>query len=822
LFSAYRKNHPRLFWLITVLAISLPLIAIGLTLFVQAEDSRTVMSDLISPAYNLIATVALGIAAIQSRRISRRVALGWGVLALAQFSFALGDILWAVIELYYKSSPYPSIADGAYLLFYPLFLAGIIILPSRRVSRNEWIKRTLDLGIVMFASALGFWIFLIGPIIAAQGASSVPETFLSVAYPVGDLLILLALLVMMYHRSEKLILGPIWFLSSGCLVMIIADSIYSYQSLLDIYTSGGLLDLAWLISYLLLAYAGVYQALVARAYDKEHTTPLRQFTLRDKISQVLAFMPYIWVIGAYLLLVNYHAEQTAINSDALFSGVGVIIGMVIFRQVMTLNENTHLLFNLKKALEQQNRHASEMIKTNHNLQQEIIKRERIEQKLSHDALHDGLTGLANRALFMDRLGHAIEMTRRETEFHYSVLFLDIDNFKSINDGLGHLSGDHILVEFAHRLRNCTRPIDTVARFGGDEFVILLENTQAENNAVCVANRIIAEIQHPFPLKGRELFLSCSIGIVEGISEYNNSEDILRDVDIALYRAKEHGKSRYEIFDAEMRTLVISHIELVADLRQAVANGEFSLEYQPIYSLEHNVIEGLEALLRWHHPERGLIMPSEFIQTAEESGLILQIGDWVLHHACAQLVNWQSVYPNLELLTMNVNISGKQINQKDFVEKVKGTLNATGLDPARLLLEITENAFIENQAYINGLLSDLRSLGVAFAIDDFGTGYSSLGYLQNFSVNTIKIDRSFVDDIVDGPKGYEIVKNIIRMAHGLGIKTVAEGIENDEQQQKLKTLLCNYGQGHFLAQPVDVKHMETILSAVSLQRKSVSV
>ena len=269
------------------------------------------------------------------------------------------------------------------------------------------------------------------------------------------------------------------------------------------------------------------------------------------------------------MLRKYSNSELLINSDALFIVIGCIIGFVIIRQIITLIENNHLFSYLRKALEEGNRQAAELNKTNKNLQQEIIKRKRVEEQLLHDTLHDGLTGLANRVLFLDRLVHAIEFTKREMEFHYSVLFLDIDNFKSINDNLGHLSGDQILIEIAKKLKNCTRSIDTVARFGGDEFVFLLEHTMGNNSAISVADRILTEFQHPIIHKGKEVLIKCSIGIVQGISEYNDSEDILRDVDIALYRAKELGKARYEIFTIDMRASAMSRLEIEGDLRRAI-------------------------------------------------------------------------------------------------------------------------------------------------------------------------------------------------------------------------------------------------------------
>jgi len=811
MFSAFKRKHPKIFWLITILTVLLPTITLSLFFFVKDEYSRIFISDIVSPLFDLIAMSALIFAAKQSNRISKRLAFGWSMLAVALFSFALGDIFWAFIELYLKETPFPSIADGPYLLFYPLFMAGILILPSKLLSSTEWIKRTLDLSIVLIAATLGLWIFLIGPIVGTELTALSLEIVLTAAYPVGDLILFFAVLIIIYDRSKTINPGPILLLASGLIVMIVTDIIFSYQSSLGTYLSGGVLDLGWIVTNILITFSGIYQGITSETHKGNNSLSNKNpATINKGISQVLAYMPYIWVAGVYYLLPRYHHSEDAINSDVLFIGVGCILGLVIIRQIIVLNENNHLLSNLMTALEKGNLHVSELNKANLNLQQEIIKRNKVEEQLSHDALHDGLTGLANRVLFMDRLEHAVEITKRESKFHYSILFMDIDNFKSINDGLGHSSGDQALIEIARRLTSCTRSIDTVARFGGDEFIILLEHTLGKNTAIEVADRLSAEIHQSFIYNGKEILVTCSIGIVLDISEYSNSEEILRDVDIALYRAKEKGKSQYEIFDPEMRKLAISRLELEGDLRYSVSKGELFLVYQPIFSLEENHIEGVEALIRWRHPLRGLVMPSEFISFAEESGFIIQIGDWVLHEACSQLRKWHTEYPDLEYLTVNVNISGKQIKQKDFVDKVKNILQVTGLNPKRLILEITESTFIESQSTIDELLSDLRKIGVAFAIDDFGTGYSSLGYLKNFSVDTIKIDKSFIDGIVEDKKGFEIVKTIIQMTQEMGIKTVAEGIENSEQLQNLRSLMCNFGQGYFLSKPVEVEQFEIIL------------
>lgn len=799
-----------------LISVLIPSISIALTILVKDEYSRMVISDVSSPLYNLLATIALIMAAIQTRKISKRLSWGWGILAIAQFSFTLGDTIWAVLELGLKVSPFPSFADEPYLLYYPLFFLGIFLFPSKRFSPVEWIKRTLDTSIIMVVAILGYWIFLIGPLMRVNHGMSFVEKFLSVAYPAGDLILLFALLVIIYYRSEKINVGSMWILALGLVTMIVTDSIYNYQSLLGTYASGAILDFGWLFSYVLIALAGIFQTLSAQIYQEGDAVPDKNLVTRGIISHAVSFMPYLWVIAAYILLLNFHNSDLPINSSMLLFGIGCIIGLVITRQIIVLQENIQLLSNLRMVLEQVNQQASELDKSNTNLRQEITERNRVEAQLAHDALHDGLTGLANRILFMDRLGHAFEINKRELEFNYSILFLDLDNFKAINDGVGHSVGDKVLIEVGLRLKKCMRALDTVARFWGDEFVVLLENTTENNAAMSVAKRILTELERPFNLIGNEVQITCSIGIVQGITGYTNPEDVLRDVDIAMHRAKEKGKARIELFSLDMRTSALYMLEIESDLRRAIANGEFILNYQPIYSLEHNHIVGLEALVRWNHPIRGLLMPSEFINVAEKSGLIIPLGDWVLSEACSQLRKWHLECPGLGDLSVNVNISAKQIIQKDLVEKVKETLRLTGLDPKKLKLEITENAYIENQVVLNDFLSDLLKIGVAFMIDDFGAGYSSLGYLKNIPVNTIKIDKSFVDGILEGGKDFEIIKTIIAMAQGMGMDTIAEGIENGEQLIKLKSINCVYGQGFFLSEPLDVINTENILKTSSLR------
>ena len=443
-------------------------------------------------------------------------------------------------------------------------------------------------------------------------------------------------------------------------------------------------------------------------------------------------------------------------------------------------------------------------------QTDITARKNAEEQLLYDAFHDNLTGLPNRALFLDRLGRTIELTNRRKDYLFAVLFLDLDRFKIINDSLGHSIGDQLLIRTAKLLQRCLRSGDTVARLGGDEFVILLEDIQGIEDATLISNRIQKELMNPFIIENHKVYTSASIGIVLSTTGYENKEGVLRDADIAMYQAKLLGKSRHVVFDTEMRKQAIARLELENDLRRAFERDELRLHYQPIISLENESIIGFEALLRWQHPEKGFIPPSVFIPVAEETGLILPIGHWVLNEACKQLRIWQERFAFQPPLTINVNISGKQFAQPEFVGQIKEILESTRLDASSLNLEITENMLMEDAESVISLLNRLRELGVILQIDDFGTGYSSFSYLQRFPINTLKIDYSFINRIGSQDDRSEIVKTILVLARELSMDAIAEGVETEIQFSQLKALGCEYGQGYFISVPVDSEIANALL------------
>ena len=426
----------------------------------------------------------------------------------------------------------------------------------------------------------------------------------------------------------------------------------------------------------------------------------------------------------------------------------------------------------------------------------------VEEELRHNAFHDQLTGLANRALFMERLKQSIEHHLRRKDYLFAVLFLDLDRFKVVNDSLGHMLGDQLLIAISRRLKLCLRPVDTVARFGGDEFTILLDNIQNVETAIQVASRIQKELTLPFNVGGHEVFTAASIGIAPSTLGYDKPEDLLRDADVAMYRAKALGKGRSEVFDPSMHTKAVALLQLETDLRQALNRLEFRLHYQPIVALTSGKITGFEALVRWQHPQRGLVSPAEFIPVAEETGLIVPLGYWVLSEACRQMRAWQVRFPEISPLTISVNFSSKQFLQNVLITQISSILQETGLDTCSLAVEITESVIMENTESVSIMLSQLQAWSIQLSLDDFGTGYSSLSYLHRFEFNTLKIDRSFVNRMgIDG-ESWEIVRTIITLAHSLNMNVTAEGVETIAQLDQLKALKCDRGQGYLFSKPVD--------------------
>jgi diguanylate cyclase (GGDEF)-like protein len=440
--------------------------------------------------------------------------------------------------------------------------------------------------------------------------------------------------------------------------------------------------------------------------------------------------------------------------------------------------------------------------------------------ITEGKVSDPLTGLPNRLLFIDRVGRLVKHTKRRKDQLFAVLFMDLDGFKMINDSMGHLIGDQLLLGVAQRLEKCLRSTDTVARLGeaftvarlgGDEFTVLLDDIKDPSDAKRAAERMMKALAAPFILGGKEIFTSVSIGIALSNSSYEQPDDILRDADTAMYRAKSLGKARYEVFDADMRASVMARLQLETDLRRALERGEFRNFYQPIVALVSGEIAGFEALLRWQHPTRGLLGPSEFIPVAEETGLIRELGWWNLREACRQVSEWRAASGVHRDLTVSVNLSAKQFLQPNLVEDIRRLLSDLSLPAEALRLEITESTVMGDPAGAVAMLQQIKSLGIRLAIDDFGTGYSSLSYLHRFPLDTLKIDRSFISGMANDGEGMEIARTILPMANNLRLDVVAEGVETIQQVLLLKKLQCKYGQGYYFSRPLSAEGSTALLA-----------
>jgi diguanylate cyclase (GGDEF)-like protein len=451
----------------------------------------------------------------------------------------------------------------------------------------------------------------------------------------------------------------------------------------------------------------------------------------------------------------------------------------------------------------------ELEKANEKLKQEIVERQRAEKRLLHMAWHDSLTGLPNRSLLIEELQTCLNRVKRNSNYLFAVLFLDCDRFKIVNDSLGHLVGDKVIIAIAKRLQSCLSAEDTLARLGSDEFTIIIRNIQDISDAINRAKTINQELQIPLKIEAYDVFINVSIGIAMGNATYEKPEHILRDADIAMYQAKKLGHAHYQVFESSMRDHVLKRLQLETDLRLAVQNQEFYLNYQPIISLCTGKMAGFEALVRWQHPQQGFISPGEFIPMAEETGLIVPIGIWVLREACQTMQSWVEKFPELKL-RISVNLSVKQFRQPNLIEAIDQIIEETKLNSEYLKLEITETAIMDNAESANRLLKQLKTRKIKLSLDDFGTGYSSLSYLHRFHLDTLKIDRSFISNISDDRESLEIVEAIVTLAHQLKMDVVAEGVETLMHFNQLRTLGIEFGQGYFFAKPLDTESAEAFI------------
>ena len=711
-----------------------------------------------------VASVACVLAGIAIRRPADRRA--WLLLAAGNVCFVLADGVWDFYQfVLHQQVPMPSVADALYLAGYPFIFAGVVQL-TRDGLRTRSRESYADATIICIGALAVAWHFLMGSY-AHDPTLQTLGRLVSLAYPVMDIGILFIVLQGLLFGAAR---RPVhWLLATAMMAMLVADFAYDVMTRHGSYTTGNPIDAGWLINYVLLGAAALHPSMAA----KFSADPGR-VTDSGRRLPLVALSGF--VAPAILLLTDLYGARADVSALASMTIVSFVLVFLRMRWMFG-------------RIEQQTS----------SLRDALSVRESLEADLRHQAFHDSLTGLANRALLHDRIDHALQTLPRKGAT-IAVLICDLDSFKTVNDSLGHLAGDRMLLVAARRLQSVVRPGDTVARLGGDEFAILLENVEQPSIATAVAERIVSVLRQPADIDEREVGLSASVGVVvAGLGA--STEQLLSDADSAMYEAKSAGKNCFRTFEESMHARIVERLELTTSFRTALQHGEFFLQYQPHFSLTDGTLEGFEALVRWQHPTLGLINPDRFIPLAEETGFIVPLGRWVLEAACDQAMRWPT--GDGAPLTMSVNLSGRQLADDNLLSDVSTALAFSGLPARRLILEITESALMADTDQTVWVLTELQATGVRLAIDDFGTGYSSLSYLRQFPVEIIKIDKSFVDPLNDASaEGAAFVRSIIRLAHSLGLQTIAEGIEHPGQREQLITLGCDSAQGFLLGRPLD--------------------
>lgn len=521
---------------------------LGVILWVKDDRFRMIFTDLTFPLGGLLAAGVLFYAAWQWRGISARRFYAWAILGCAYLVFTLGDLIWAIREVGLQQSPFPSLADWFYIAFNPLFLFGILLLPTKRLSGTQWIRTVLDAAIILISTVMGIWIFVIGPTIEAGAGKPWIDIIKSILYPGGDILIMAALLRLLYLQREGQRAAAMLLIGASGICTIYTDSLFSHQTLTGTYISGGVLDIGWLVSYYLILLAGAWEVLTLDGSEREN----QKTQISDKQARWVTYLPYIWILTAYGILIYGLNHYLSIQYNVLIYWLGLLMGLALIRQSIMIEENVNLTGGLQKALEEGKLQEAALAQSNRALGDEIEIRKNVEAQLLHAAFHDHLTGLPNRALFLDHLMHSLEYAKRHSNYGFAVLFMDLDDFKLINDSLGHTFGDKMLMKLARILEACIRGSDIISRFGGDEFIFLIEDGAGVEGVTATANRILKIVSTPFEVEGQEVHLSASMGIVSYNPSYHQIEELMQDADIAMYRAKTHGKGKYELFHPEMR------------------------------------------------------------------------------------------------------------------------------------------------------------------------------------------------------------------------------------------------------------------------------
>ncbi len=711
--------------------------------------------------------IAAGACAAVALRALRRRQSTWALLAASAVCFGLGQVAWSYHELVVGSTTlFPHLADAGFLAARGLAVVALL-LAAGFMGPMSRIRCGLDAVMVALSLLMVTWVTGVAPFSVDVG--NLLSQLVALSYSFADVAVLSVALTLL-SQAPAAKRGPLLLLVAYSGVLVTTDTIHAHLLMSGQYATGSLIDVGWVAASLLLALAALHP-------DGDLTADADERSMTE-LGLALPYLPVlagIAVAGFRLVTVGRLFPFMAWTAIAL-------IVILIARHLLALAEHLWLRRNLQE-----------------QVQAQTLELHRREDQLRHQASHDPLTDLPNRNLFLDRLQQVLVRRWNDTAL-VAVLFVDLDGFKDVNDSLGHGAGDGLLCEVATRMRSCLRAEDTLARIGGDEFTVLCPGLASEPQAVQVAERLAEALAAPLFLDGHETYVTASIGIAVAGPRGYVPEELLRDADAAMYQAKDRGRGQIQVFTAALHVRAQSRLQTAAALRRAVAGEQLRVVYQPVVSLRDGAIKGIEALVRWEHPERGLLGPDDFIEVAEDTGLIVGVGQWVLEQACRQLAAWNAAVANLDV-NIAVNMSARQLAEPDLPQRVAETIDACGIDPRRLVLEITESALMRDVTAAAMVLHALKQLGVVLAIDDFGTGFSSLNYLKRFPVDVLKIDRSFVNGLGADPEDSAIVAAIRALGGALGLDIVAEGVETELQAAKLLELDCMYAQGYLFSRPV---------------------
>ena len=707
--------------------------------------------------------------------------MGWYCVAAAGAFFTFGDDAYTVYSnVLHISIPFPSYADAFYLSGYPILFLGVLTL-TRGAGSSTQREDTADAAIVAMGALAISWHFLMGSYVDNTTLTTF-GLLVNMAYPIMDIaLVFIVFRTLLFRRSQS---ASLRLLAASMSVMFVADFTYDLLVLHNSYTTGNAVDGLYLLEYVLIAAAALHPSMATTRSDLE---TIRAEVVRPEGSERLRL--------SILLLSGCIAPAILVVTTAL----GVSVSVVALGIIAVLIWAT-IMLRLSWLVDRMKRQSHRLVENLQDLEASSLLREELESDLRHQALHDSLTGLANRALFEDRLVQAHERLLR-TGGTGAVLLLGLDDFKGVNDAFGHLVGDQLLVAIAQRLEDVTRSSDTLSRLGGDEFLYLAEGLTSPSEAEDVARRLLAALADPFTIESVKLEQRVSIGLTICDAATSIDRNCVQEADVALYEAKRERRGRYVVFDPSMQERAIGRFTLVQELRDALRAGEITMHFQPIVELATTEVVGLEALMRWHHAERGWVAPSVFIPLAEQSDLIIDLGTFALRQSIIAARSWKPLGPDMNLPFVTVNFSAHQFHTPDIVTIIRDALRDGDLAPERLIIEMTETAALSDITETMKVVESLNELGVGIAIDDFGTGFSSLSYLVMLHPKVIKIDRSFVSPKYESARNETLLGEIIKLGRGLGMTVLAEGIETPEQLTRLRQLGCELGQGYLFSPAV---------------------